>query len=396
MGSNLGHLGRYLALARHYDRLGHRVVMAVSDLRTVGSFLGNEGFTLLQAPVLRPVSRSKGPSLNFADMLLNLGFADAVALTAVVDAWLALIELASPAMVVYNNSPTALIAARIAKIPVTLIGSAFEIPPRSAVLPSFLTESDVTPEALSGVENVVAERINLQLSRYGSSPIGRLSDLYAHAAVHLTTAPELDPFGPRPYVAYIGPVFELPQPPGVNWSPTDEATPFERRRIFAYLHASLPSCENVLEALQESYAEVICVMPSCPPEWARRFDRIVFHAQALALSQLLPKAELVVTCGVGMMTTALLAAVPVMYVPKTTEQFLVGRAARQTEAVEFVPGNLEPKQLLRLMRNMLTQDQWRANALKFAERYLSMQFENNASALEPAIEGRADSSPRYS
>jgi len=396
MGSKLSHLGRDLALARHYDRLGNRVVLAVSDLRAAGGFLGNEGFTLLQAPLLRTVSRSKGPSINFADMLLNRGFADAVALTAAVDAWLALIEMVCPAILVYNNSPTALIAARIAKIPVKLIGSALEIPPKSAALPCFLPVASVTMAALWDAETSLVEHINRQFMRHGTSSISRLSDLYSQAEIHLTTVKELDPFGPRPDTAYIGPVFELPRPHIVNWSPADEAMPFERRRVFAYLHPSLPNCESVLEALQQSYAEVICVLSSCPPEWARRFDRIAFHTQALALALILPKTELVVTCGVGMMTTALLAAVPVIFVPETTEQLLITLAAQRTEAVEIIHEDFDPKKILRLLRNILTQDQWRANALKFAERYLSIEFENNASELEASQEAHASHSPRAS
>ena len=382
-GANLGHLGRDLALARAFKRDGHRVVLAVPDLGAADAFLGQDEFTLMQAPALRRATPARQPSLDFADMLLNLGFADVEALAGAVDAWLALFEATRPALVVYNNAPTALIAARIAKLPVQLIGTAFEIPPTGATLPRFRPELEVAPEHLASVEATVVALINEQFARHGSPTVRRVADLYPAADVRLTTLPELDPFGPREDVAYVGPVFELPQEHDVEWIRPDA------HHVFAYLRPSVPGCEAMLHALQELQSEVICMVPGCPPEWIARFDRIRFFSHPLLLAFLLPRSQLVVTCGVGLITTSLLTAVPVLYMPQTVEQHLVGRAALSTGAVSLVPDTRTPASLAAALAAACGDGAKRDRALEFASSYMAIEFENNARSVV-AVRGGSD------
>jgi len=374
-GANLGHLGRDLALARAFIRSSHHVVLAVPDLKAARGFLAGEEIELIQAPALRCSTAPRPASLSFADMLLNLGFSDGAALAATVEAWLKVFESVRPDLIVYNNAPVALIAARIAKLPVQLIGSAFEIPPEGTTLPTFRPALKVTGEHLDGIEATLVERINKQFERHAVPVVQRVADLYPAASVCLTTLLELDPFGPRRDVAYVGPVFAQPPQHRVEWGTIGGP------RVFVYVRPSVGGCEAMLTALQASSAEVICVIPGCPAEWVRRFDRIRFFMHPLVLALLLPEAQLVVTCGVGLLCTALLSGLPVLFMPQTVEQRLVSQVTLRTGAVTLFPESNLPADVDQALAAALGAPVLRDSALSFAVQYLAIHFEDNAESI---------------
>src|SRR5574337_1775814 len=92
-GANLGHLTRDLPLARACRDAGHDIVFAASDLRTAAALLHAERFTLLQAPLLRPIAKRPAPPVNYADMLLHAGYDDGAALAGALGGWRSLMEL---------------------------------------------------------------------------------------------------------------------------------------------------------------------------------------------------------------------------------------------------------------------------------------------------------------
>jgi hypothetical protein len=59
-GRNLGHIARDLPLARAARDAGHEVLWALPNLRAAAAELADEGFTLLQTPWIRPVTRATG------------------------------------------------------------------------------------------------------------------------------------------------------------------------------------------------------------------------------------------------------------------------------------------------------------------------------------------------
>jgi len=62
LGANLGHLTRDLPMARRWRDAGHRIVMAVPNLRGAANFLEKEGFILVQAPLLKSsIARTTSP-----------------------------------------------------------------------------------------------------------------------------------------------------------------------------------------------------------------------------------------------------------------------------------------------------------------------------------------------
>ena len=313
LGANLGHLSRDLILARVSRDAGHQIIIAVADLVTATSVFEQDGFTLVQAPLIRiSIKRSQAP-VNYADMLLHEGYDDIAGLKAAIVGWIGLYKLAKPDLVIFNHAPTALIAARIRKLNVLMVGTGFEIPPPISPPPSFRPWQEIPQSILQHAENQVLVHINHLLINNGQPPLQHLHCLFKATQVQLNTFPELDPFGPRIYCDYLGPIYKLPTSATVS---TIDWESQSKKRIFAYLRPNMDSCKKVLDALQSIDAEIICAIPNMPLEWLNHYSKLRLFPHPVDITSLLSTADLVITYGSGTIATALLAGSPVLLVPQ--------------------------------------------------------------------------------
>ena len=377
-GRNLGHIARDLPLARACRDAGHEVVWAVRDLRGAARELAGEGFALLQGPLLRS-GQVNAPPVNFADMLLREGYEDTAGLLGVLQGWHALMRLTSVSAVVYDYAPTALLAARALGLPTMILGSGFMLP--APVVPSPAFFPDAPAAALQETEDRFVANVNTALQALGSAPIASLRDLYAYGEQVLTTFEELDPFAPRGQARYVGPMYALGRQTRVEWQ--GGAT----RRIFAYLRPEVPSCENLLQALQAGQAEVVCAMPGLPAAWPARFPRVRFVAGAVDMEALLPGADLAITNGSGTIPNCLLAGVPVLVLPHFNEQYLAGLRLQQYGAGVVVPGRASTAEYAGLLERLLSEPRFKQQALAFAQRYAGHHRDKTGRAVFALLEG---------
>lgn len=375
LGANLGHLARDLPLARRCRQEGLDVAFAVPDLRLAGAVLDGEGFTLLQAPRMHSPIRRTTPPINYADLLLHAGYDDVHTLSGAIHGWSGLIALSGAALMLYDHAPTALLAARLIDLPVMLVGNGFEIPTTRGELPSLLPWLDIPARLFADVETLVLSHINRILDHRGSPRLDQLTAMFRGTTPLLTTFAELDHFGPRDDVRYVGPVHALPSLPAITWTARRPAM-----RIFAYLHPGAPGCENLLSALNALGGETICAIPGLPVEWRMRFGNLKLYAHAVDLERLLPQADLVITCGSGTIASALLAGVPAVVLPQVGEQYLAGlrlqelgagRQLRQGGAVDEYAGAVS---------DVLADVCLRSQAQAFAAKYAGFSQEAAADA----------------
>jgi len=367
LGDNLGHLTRDLPLMRACLRAGHEVWVAACNLRTASLLLPLEGVRAVQAPQLRPARRKRMPPLNYADMLLGMGFDDAHALDGALRAWIGLFELIRPAVMVYNHSPTALLAARVIKLPILLVANGFEVPPQGNPLPSFRPWMPVAPETLEAIERALIGSVNPYLRCSGQRQLESTVDLFRGHTAHLTTFPELDPFGPRDDAIYLGLVYAVDSVPKIGWERGSA------KRIFAYLRPTIAGVEFVLDALNRlPDAEVLCVMPDMPPEWQAAFRRVRFRTGAVDAAALLASADLAVTYGTGTITTAVAAGVPVLVVPQVIEQYLTGLALARSGAGRMLDTDRSVQRCMALLVELLDGAAYRSAATQLAVRHASL------------------------
>jgi UDP:flavonoid glycosyltransferase YjiC (YdhE family) len=321
-GGDLGHARRLVPVARELRALGHEPCLAFRELSLLGP-LARERFAWFAAPRLRPPAEINPAPLNASDILLNLGFADANGLTGALRAWLSFFALVKPALLVADYAPTALLAARIASLHRITLGTGFPVPARGDPLPAL--------RAWHPVDRAVLERIDARLLESVRSPLDRLSrsaaaprcawDLFDAKAHLLGTFEELDPFGPRDGVEYLGAQGDARSGLEARWSGTSP-------RIFAYLKPRDPRFISIVEALRAMKASAIVAAPGIDPDASASMSggSMRVFAGPVQLDPLLAEASLCVFHGgPGLAARALAAGVPMALLPMQLEQFLVGK-----------------------------------------------------------------------
>jgi UDP:flavonoid glycosyltransferase YjiC (YdhE family) len=173
----------------------HDCVAVVRDLHVAAPMFDAQQLDtpLLQSPLATPTRAPRvRVQTSYATLLHNCGFGDATALVARLRAWLTLYRSFDIERVLVRHSPTALLAARIAGLPVVHYGNGFSMPPATTPLPCFRPDAVVANDILLRNERSVTHVINTALQALGAAPLARLADLLAPLPVYLTSCAELD------------------------------------------------------------------------------------------------------------------------------------------------------------------------------------------------------------
>src|SRR5258706_11647230 len=332
-GGDLGHVRRLLPIARELRRLGHEAAFVFRDLALLGAHAG-EGFEWFQAPLLRlPPLQSASP-LSPSDVLLNLGFADAAGITGALFGWRGLFALWQPDLVVADYAPGGLLAARMCVVPTAAVGSGFSLPPTGAPLAAYRDWIRVEPEVLQRLDGRLLATVSKAFQNvHAASPPGAARELFAGDVNLVCSFPELDPFGPREGVEYLGPIADAISGREVAWNTQ------ERPRIFAYLKPRDARFVPLVTALREVAGEALVAAPGLTDAQARELstDRVRVFAEALNLDAALGSSDLCIShAGPGVASRAILAGVPLALLPMPLEQFLVARRLRSAGAAHFI------------------------------------------------------------
>jgi UDP:flavonoid glycosyltransferase YjiC (YdhE family) len=384
LGLNLGHLARLLPIAQRLQARGHAVLAAVRDIPSAASVLGPADITFVAAPHLPqgipPAHRPTG----YADILLSQGWADSNALWGLVRAWLNLFRMFRPDLLVLDYSPTVQLAARIARIPCVLIGNGFELPPDTDPLPAFPGFSWADPEQAKRSEELAIAHANAVLRAFKAPEIKALRDLLIAEAVLFTTFPEWDHYGPRPTAQYIGPLFGHLRCERVDWP--DPA----QRKVFACLRPDTQHAEALLQALAQSDASVICFAPGFSQQQLACYGRpnLTFTQQPVQLAPLASSADACVSYGAeGTTARFLLAGVPQLFSPKHVEARMAARRIAALGAAVVLREQHSAQDVAGALDHLLTDGQFRAQAMTFAQKYPGFDSEKAAEVATAVIEG---------
>lgn len=284
LGNGLAYIEGLTAAARRFRKAGHEVMFALRDLGHAERLLGGK-FAFYQAPTqVIPVSERLPAPMTFADVLINLGYGRPDNVAARVRAWRGLLDQVKPDIVRCAHSPGALLAARGTGVRTLVVGIGFLHPPAVSPLPKLRTwNKDAVPERMAAREALVLAGMNQGLDAIGAPRVASVGALYAETDIReLYTYPELDDYGPRSDVSYLGnfqsgfgDAAVWPQVPG--------------KRIFAYLEPFKP-IPQVLQALAATGQPVLAYLPHAPEELRVKYangnlritDRPLNIAQAAA------------------------------------------------------------------------------------------------------------------
>jgi UDP:flavonoid glycosyltransferase YjiC (YdhE family) len=369
-GGDLGHVRRLIPIAIELRSLGHDVAVAFRDSAFL-EMARAEGFEAFLAPLLR-TPRIVNPSpLNFSDVLLNLGFDDRRALAGALRGWRSLFDLLAPDVLVADYAPTALIAARTAGIPRVTVGSGFSLPTLRDPLPALRPWAAADPQVLRALDDRLVASVHGALGATDQAAITHARDIFDAAAHLLCTFPEIDPFGPRDEVEYVGPQGDATSGLDLRWNTASGA------RVFAYLKPRNPRFDAVLGGLRGLAAEVVVAAPGLASEHARAAssERMRVVGAPVNLDLVLPGASLCVAhAGPGLAARALVAGVPMALLPLQLEQFLIARRIAEGGSAAFVSPEEAAPDFREWLASLLQREDLRQAAARHATAHHGHSF----------------------
>lgn len=347
-------------------RAGHVVFVALRDVELGRRLFARTRIVVLPAPL--PVRRVANPVRNpngFAGLLHNAGFAEVPRLAARVQVWRALFGMVKPHTLVAFRAPTALLAARGTNLRTVLAdGSGALTPPGTDPLPLLQPWNKPETDKVAAAEKALLERCNAVLTAFKVQPMNALGDLFAATATVFATYNDLDPYGRRAVIYLGGPV---PQPAKDGSDPAWPAG--DGKKVLAMLR-NVRGAEKILEGLKASGQRVLVVVPRLPVETAKKFEgsNIAFAAGKFDAARALAACDVAVVHGAhGSVIGALRSSKPVLILPLSTEQRLIG-ARVAALGCGLMPDKFEDGTIGEALTKLLGDASFGRAAAEFAER----------------------------
>lgn len=381
LGTGLGHIVPIKQCCSLLQQ--HELYVALRDLKHANTVFKNTKAALLAAPFLQsPVDQPVEETLCYAELLHNVGFADEQLLGGLVKAWRTLFDLIRPDIVVFDHSPTALLAARAYAFRKILYGSGFICPPPAKPLGVFFPRM-MQQQAMQRIEQAEQNTLSIAnkvLAANGLQPLSSLGELYEPAeTVLLTSWPEFDHFPQRNQSRYLG----VNQPPPGK-SPQWPAVP--GKRIFAYLKpfTKLPI---LLESLKQSGQPVIVYSNEVDRNLLQRYQsgNMHFEFEPLDLKQVADSCDFAIVNGNHDTSCQLiLSGTPILVLPLQREQQIFAELIGNSGAgLAADPDN--DNGFIDALNKIATDDRYRQAALKIAGKYSGSRSGNNQQLLAGCI-----------
>lgn len=387
----MGHYMNLRALADGLARRGHQVIAVLRDLAPARTFFTDPSILFLQAPFLHERAGGIEPVCTFAQILYSGGFGKLSELAIFADAWRRLFEKFEPDLIVFDHSPTALLAARGLPVRRALIGTGFFSPPDVSPLPNLRIWLMPDNNVLIRHEHEVLENINAVLARWNQPPLERVSQLYRQVDQDfLLTFRELDCYAEHRRDAHASDIpsqatgltsqslAPSPQPPapeywgvwtsGLGRSP--EWPPGPGPKIFAYLKP-FKALPQLLDRLLGLLNPILIYAPEIDPRMRSHFQcpNLRFLDEAADMKQVARECGLAILNGTHATTVAmLLAGKPALHIPVFLEQAINARAVESVGA-GICAQPADPAQIINGLESMLGSDRFAQAAQAFAARY---------------------------
>lgn len=365
LGSDLGHIGRFLPIAQRLKAAGHRPVMILRDISRAHSILASEGLEYCQAPLWLPAVNGLPPPLNFTETLFRFGFLDANGLSSIISAWRTLFGILKPDLLVFDHAPSALLAARGLEIPRLVTGNSFAVPPQTCPLPAYKWWESTPPLArVRETEERVLRNCNAALALCGGPPLLHVADLYDCESTLITGAPELDVYGPRADNKYCGPINSLDKGVVAQWPSIGV------KKIFAYLKPQYKHFEAAVGALKSSKASCVVFAPGLAPEVQKRLQsaNLAFSMTPLLMRDIQQCCDVAVCHAGGIVDVMLEAGKPLVLLPMQTEQTMTSRRVEQLGGGLTFEADRNVAVLPKLVSRVLNEPEFTRNAADYAAR----------------------------
>jgi hypothetical protein len=386
MGAGAGHCVKLAPIAQRLALAGHQLSVAARDLTIAQRFFNALPIACYQAPLVteKPAYRIRGPR-TMSQILHNTRFGDDGLLRELVWAWRNLFAAIRPDLVIFDYSPTALLASRWHGHRRVVIGTGFEIPPSVRPLPDIeywrsdkLDSSDATTK-----ENAVLDRCNKLLCSDRMRPLDQLADLFADVDLScLLTFAELDHYPDRVDAKYWG-----------AWSPIGGLVPSwpasSVPRVFGYLKPPRTQWDlgGFLSIMRSQQMSTLIYAPGAERGWLERFESPVlrFVHEPVDIRLIASQCDAAILNGnAGGVIQFLLQGVPLLNIPLHLEQLVTAHRVSDLGA-GLTAAAPRPQEMFERLNTILNMPRYREASLAFAQQYAGFDPEKAIDELTSTI-----------
>ncbi len=321
LGGGMGHLTPIKQIATSLQKDGHEIFVAAKELNKASMLFDDSNVSLLQAPgaFRQAPTQVKNPQC-FSHILYNYGWSDEFFLSGLVRSWKTIFNLVEPEMVIYDHSPTALLASVGQGFKKILFGSGFLCPPPSVPLGVFFPERFDQNQfnSLAAHDDLVRDTANKVLEGLGEKPLTMLPDIYRLVDnTFLTTYEELDHFPLRETGRYFG-INLSNHGASPKWPDADG------KKAFLYLsdHGTI---KLVLDELVRRNISALVYSRELPVQMTQKLEHplISFQNEIINMQEICNEVDFaVVHANHGTSTQLLLSGVPLVMLPLCKEHLL--------------------------------------------------------------------------
>ncbi len=348
LGAGYGHLQPIRALAAEIRHRGGSVSALVPEAQYAG-FVENDLTTPAAViPELNPPVGPRSRPDTWPEMLLGLGFGDPEQMGPRIDWFLAEIERRAPDALVCEHAPTAMLAARIARVPVMAIGTGWTLPPARVPMPVYRPTLQTGEAELRRREAPLVDAINPLLAERGAARLDSAADWLKADAALLKTWPELDHYGAREDGCYVGPIWHRRPGPEPVW-PEGEG-----QRVFCYLKGQWRGLHSLISGFGHLPVRVLVHIDRERDNSYAAPPNVRVSAEPVDVEQVLKQADFVVSHGGHTLTCqALLAGRPQWLLPLHAEQEATAWHLHRMGCGHLYTGSLGSARMARVMRRVL-------------------------------------------
>lgn len=385
LGAGFGHLGPFLMIANRLLERGHELHIAAREVASAVIAVRDLPIAVYQAPLcLNVYGGLQEPPLNYAEILMRYGYLDRGMLRGLIAGWRSLMRVTNADVVIADHAPTALIAARLEGIPISVIGTPFSVLPETHPAPNMRDWIAVLPARLADSDSRVLAVINAVLP-HDSPRISALHQIFSGAEKFFIGTPETDHYGARADAIYFGLAGRSSGSAVPQWPAGDG------KRVLLYLHADYLHAKQTMQALVSLQAKVIVHLRGGSSELLQGFAAAgaTVSEEPLDLDRLLPQADLCVSHGPGTAIAALQAGVPVLILPKQLENFLFARSLERMGVGALVNPDQKSPDIFGALAAVLSSEKHAAAAKSFAASHRGTTVDTIAGQVVARIEALA-------
>lgn len=322
LGEDYGHLGKILALTNEFTDRSIEFYVALKDLSSASKIDWPANVTFIQAPIWLRSNKLAPKASSYAEILLYKGYDSYRHLKMLTDAWSIIFDLISPDVILFDYSPSALLAASNLSTPKVIISNPYLTPTPGRSTINLMPSANFDEIKAIEIHQWVINVINSVRHDYRACPIEAIGDLFIADAIFLSGFSETDYFGAyRSNVTYCGAALATSigtQDP--RWKPG-----FSKKSI-AYLKHRDPRSSIILQILASMQARTLCFYSESKLEDIKEFSdsSLIVSNIPFNLTDAYGEAGAIICHGgQGVVNEALNRGIPLILVPTQAEQYFI-------------------------------------------------------------------------